>query len=486
VLTVGSAAAGGYDAGEILRSTEGNGWAIKLEVGDRLLIRNVSQTASETERHRFALADLYVGFPLHPLDGGGPIGPWQFTFFDEGIYVISDAHKHGKALIAVGDVDLGGYTPVTYILDEIRVRDAAFELRMGDVAVWGYDAGSRVRTDKVDGVTITINVGDKLVFPDGITAGGSNSDTHKFNLDVLNLAVDLPPGTDSNPGIEFTFDKAGTYPIYDSTHPSGHGTDFLIVVNPEPSGAPLPVTYILDEVRVRDGAFELRMGDVALWGYDAGSRVRSDKVDEIRVFLNAGDKLVFPDGITAGGSNDTTNHFSLDVLSLNVELPPGTDSNPGIEFLFEEAGTYQVYDSSDPTNAKGKFVIYVKDATALPATYILDEVRVRDGAFELRMGDVALWGYDAGSRVRSDKVDAIRVVLNAGDKLVFPDGITAGGSNDTTNYFSLDVLSLNVELPPGTDSNPGIEFKFDEAGVYPVYDSSDPTNAKGKFWIIVL
>jgi hypothetical protein len=143
-----------------------------------------------------------------------------------------------------------------------------------------------------------------------------------------------------------------------------------------------------------------------------------------------------------------------------------------------------VYDSSDPTNAKGNFFIYVKDATALPSTYILDEIRVRDDAFELRLGTSAVWGYEAEARVRSDE-GGIRVVLNAGDKIVLPDGITAGGSNETTSFFSVDVLGLDVELPPGTDSNPGIELVFDEAGVYPVYDSSDPTNAKGNFWIIV-
>lgn len=485
VLTVGATAAGGYEAGEVLRSTEGNGWAIKLEIGDKLSIHDIRQVDSETNRHRFALADLSVGFPLHPLDGGGPVGPWRFTFFDEGIYAIADAHKHGKALIAVGDVDLGGYTPVTYILDEIRVRDTAFELRMGTSPAWGYDAEARIRTDEADNVTITINEGDKIVLPDGITAGGSNADTHKFNLDVLGLDVDLPPDTDSNPGIELVFDTAGTYKIYDSLHPDGHGGDFLIVVNPEPSGAPLPVTYILDEVRVRDGAFELRMGDSPAWGYAAEERVRSDEVDEIRVFLNMGDKLVLPDGITAGGSNETTSFFSLDVLGLDVELPPDTDSNPGIELLFEEAGSYQIYDSSDPTHAKGGFMIYVKDATALPMTYILDEIRVRDGAFELRLGDAPVWGYEAEARVRSDEVDAVRVVLNAGDKVVLPDGITAGGSNESTNFFSLDVLGLDIELPPDTDSNPGIELVFEEAGVYRLYDSSDPTNAKGDFFFVV-
>jgi len=482
VLTVGDVAAGGYEAGEVLRSTEGNGWAIMLDIGDKLVIKDIRQTGSDL-KHRFALPDMSVGFPLHPLDNGGPLTPWRFTFFDEGIYVIGDAHKHGKAVIAVGDVDLGGYVPVTYILDEIRVRDSAFELRMGDTAFWGYDAEARIRTDKADSVTITINEGDTIVLPDGITAGGSNSDIHKFNLDVLGLAVDLPPDTDSNPGIKLTFDTAGTYKIYDSLHPTGHGNDFVIIVNPEPAGGPLPVTYILDEIRVRDGAFELRMGADAAWGYEAEARIRSDKVDEVRIFLNAGDKLVLPDGITAGGSNETTSFFTIDVLGLDVELPPDTDSNPGIELLFEESGTYRVYDSSDPTNAKGAFFIYVKDATALPSTYILDEVRVRDGAFELRLGDSPAWGYEAEERVRSDKVDAIRVVLHAGDKLVLPDGITAGGSNETTNFFSLDVLGLNIELPPDTDSNPGIELAFDEAGVYPVYDSTDP--AKGNFWIIV-
>jgi plastocyanin len=483
VLTVGDVAAGGYEAGEVLRSTEGNGWAILLDIGDRLVIEDIRQTDADLNHHRFALPDLSVGFPLHPLDDGGPLTPWRFTFYDEGIYVIADAHKHGKAVIAVGDVDLGGYVPLTYILDEIRVRDDSFELRMGDTAFWGYDAEARIRSADGETITITVNVGDKITFPDGITAGGSNADTHKFNIDVLGLDVDLPAGTDSNPGIEFTFSEAGTYAVYDALHPNGHG-DFVIVVNPEPSGAPLPATYILDEIRIRDTAWELRMGSGALWGYEAEARVRSDEVGDIRIFLNMGDKLVFPDGLTSGSSSLATYFVTIDGIDANYEVPIGEDTNPGVEFLFEEAGTYQVYDSSDPTNAKGNFFIYVKDATALPSTYILDEIRVRDDAFELRLGTSAVWGYEAEARVRSDE-GGIRVVLNAGDKIVLPDGITAGGSNETTSFFSVDVLGLDVELPPGTDSNPGIELVFDEAGVYPVYDSSDPTNAKGNFWIIV-
>ena len=486
VLTVGANAAGGYEAGDVLKSSEGNGWAIRLDIGDTLLIRDVHQSDVEfgSARHRFALPDLFVGFPLHPLDDGGPVTPWKFTFFDEGIYLITDAHKHGKAVVAVGDVDLGGYTPITYVLDEVRIRDAAFELRMGASPAWGYDADARVRTDQLENVTITINVGDKIVFPDGLTAGSSNTATHFFTIDVLGANYEVPSGTDTNLGIEFSFSEAGTYRVYDSAHPDGHG-DFFIVVNPEPSGAPLPVSYILDEIRIRDTAWELRMGESPAWGYDAGARVRSDQLDEISIFLNVGDKLVFPDGLTSGSSSLATYFVTIDGLGANYEVPIGTDTNLGIEFLFEEAGTYRVYDSSDPTHAKGKFYIYVKDATALPTSYILDEIRIRDTAWELRMGSTSFWGYDAGARIRSDELGEVRIVLNAGDKIVFPDGLTSGSSSLATYFVTIDTLGANYEVPIGTDTNLGIELVFETPGVHRLYDSSDPTNAKGDFFIVV-
>jgi len=50
---------------------------------------------------------------------------------------------------------------------------------------------------------------------------------------------------------------------------------------------------------------------------------------------------------------------------------------------------------------------------------------------------------------------------------------------------TIDELGANYEVPVGADTNLGIEFKFDTPGIFRVYDSSDPDNLKGDFFIIV-
>jgi hypothetical protein len=484
-LTVGAAPAGGYESGQVLDSSEGDGWVLKLDVGDKLVVGTIGQASGAAEWHRFSLPDLGVSFPLSPDEGGSSVTNWRFTFFEEGIYALKDAHNHGKAWIAVGDVDLGGYQSVTYVLDQIRVRDAALELRVGDVSQFGYEAGARPTTADGD-ITLTINATDKIVFTNGFVTSSGNLGTYNLTIAELGIDVVLPPGSDTNQGIELTFDEPGTYEVTDSANPDRlQGGKLTILVNPKPSGAPLPVTHVLDQIRLRDTAWELRMGSEALWGYEAAARIRTDETGDISIFLNKGDKIVFTNGFVTPSGNVATYVLAIEGLGVHVSLPPGSDTNQGIELAFDEPGVYEVTDPSDPDHVQGKFFIYVKDAAALPATYILDEIRLRDDAYELRMGTEALWGYDPEARVLSSEVGTIRVVLNAGDKIVLPDGLTAGSSNTVTANITIDAIGLNVTVPPGTDTNQGIELKFDEPGVYEVYDSVDPERVQGEFFIIV-
>ena len=69
--------------------------------------------------------------------------------------------------------------------------------------------------------------------------------------------------------------------------------------------------------------------------------------------------------------------------------------------------------------------------------------------------------------------------------MVFPDGLTSGSSSLATYFVTIDELGANYEVPVGADTNLGIEFKFDTPGIFRVYDSSDPDNLKGDFFIIV-
>ena len=358
VITMGPEAGGGFEAGEVARSKEGDGWAIWLDPGDKVFVREISQSPTAVDRHQFAMPDLGVGFPLHEIDAGGPVTNWKFTFYDEGLYAIRDAHNHGRAFFAVGDVDLTAYTPVTYILDEIRVRDDVWELRTGTDPLWGYEAEQRVRTDEVGDIRIFLNAGDKIVFPDGLTGSSGNAATYFVTIDEIGLDAEVPPGEDTNPGIELEFPEPGVYRLYDSSDPEHTKGNFFIIVATPPTGQ--PATYELDEIRVRDDVWELRIGATAYWGYEVEQRVRTDEVGDIRIAINAGDKIVFPDGLTGSSGNAATYFVTIDEIGLDAEVPPGEDTNLGIELVFEEPGVYRLYDSSDPEHTKGNFFIIVQ------------------------------------------------------------------------------------------------------------------------------
>ena len=60
----------------------------------------------------------------------------------------------------------------------------------------------------------------------------------------------------------------------------------------------------------------------------------------------------------------------------------------------------------------------------------------------------------------------------------------AAATRPPTNV-TIDGVGLDAEVPPGEDTNLGIELVFEEPGVYRLYDSSDPDHTKGNFFIIV-
>ena len=126
--------------------------------------------------------------------------------------------------------------PVVYTLDEIKVRDTIFEVRMGDTLAWGYGddprsaAADRIRTDEVGDIVITINVGDSLVFPDGLTTSSGNSETHYFTIDALSVDLPAAPNEDIEPGFIIAPAEAGAYRLYCSAHPDAHGSVFIVVL----------------------------------------------------------------------------------------------------------------------------------------------------------------------------------------------------------------------------------------------------------------
>ena len=140
----------------------------------------------------------------------------------------------------VPEVAVGGPaaapTGTVYTLAEMRLRDGLFELRMGDTTAWGYNAGDRPRSGPYQGepgqdIVMTINVGDSIVFPDGLVSSGSSSTaTHYFTIAELDINEAIPIGLDTNFGFTIAPTEPGEYRIYCSAHPDDHGNVTLVVL----------------------------------------------------------------------------------------------------------------------------------------------------------------------------------------------------------------------------------------------------------------
>ena len=506
-LRIGPEPRFGYDADARIKSNEDGGWIIQLDPGDKLTVSRISQSSSRsTTPHSFTIADLGVNFPLDELEGGGRVEPWTFTFFDEGVYVVGDAHgdEHGTAYILVGDVEIGGYLPVTYTLDEIRVRDTVFELRMGDTIAWGYGndprsaEADRIRTDEVGDIIITINLGDSLVFPDGLTGSNSSTETHFITIDAFGINAEIAPGADTNLDLVIQPTETGTFRLYCSAHPDPavHG-NFFIVVNEPPADAPAPVVYTLDQIRLRDAAIELRMGDTTAFGFNAGDRVTSADGNVVTITINAGDSLVFPAGFTGSSSNTATHFLTIDELGIDIAVEIGNrETALGFIITPTEPGSYRVYCSAHPDD-HGSFTIVaeaVASGAPAPVNFVLQMVRVRDDIMDFRMGETTAWGYEAGMRVESGPgydtdpgQDGVFLTINLGDSISFERGINGSNGNTGTHFFTIDELKINIELPPNGQDQAGEGFTITPTAVgnLRVYCSAHPDD-HGIIYIIVV
>ncbi|MCH7607440.1 MAG: hypothetical protein IIC94_02565 [Chloroflexi bacterium] len=251
-LRMGATAYFGYDAEQRIPTIPGLIEIVfgPIQVGDTISFARCRQSGSRsTKEHRLTIDLFGLDHNLYGDTGGGPIGDsddtsnnCEFTFNEPGEFIFydsTDPDDHGVAKVIVEGEAIAMSEPVVYTLDELRVRETVFELRMGDTIAWGYgdnplstDA-DRIRTDEVGDITITINVGDSLVFPDGLTSSGSNLSSHFITIDELGIDIEIPvdDGGGIQPGYTITPTEAGTFRLYCSAHPEpeAHGNFFIVV-----------------------------------------------------------------------------------------------------------------------------------------------------------------------------------------------------------------------------------------------------------------
>ena len=241
------------------------------------------------------------------------------------------------------------------------MRDEAIELRMGSTAHWGYDVAQRVRTDEVENITITINAGDTLEFPDGFTGSSGNTIVHVFTIDELGISINVGPGEDTSLGYKITPTEPGTYLIYDAANPD-LGSIAIVARVPGPP----PAVHTLRSIRVRDTLFDVRLGDEAALGYPAGYHAESGPFEgrpgeDVLMTINLGDSIVFENGVNGSNRNTESHFFTIDALGIDVELPPDGEDRLGSNFTIAptEVGTLRLYCSAHP-DAHGSILIVVQ------------------------------------------------------------------------------------------------------------------------------
>ena len=229
---------------------EGEGRAANIDA----LAENALRQANETGAFAVTLAAIRPS-DGHPLDEawgkrGGVLVAWLWDVDTDALLASTPFIMCGsdgenawcdaaQDSAVVPDVVVAGPSaaPIgtVYTLDEIRFRDGLFELRMGDTPAWGYAAEERIWSGPYEGnpvqdIVLTINVGDSIVFPDGLVSSSSSStSTHYFTIDELGINEEIPIGMDTNFGFTLAPTEPGEYRIYCSAHPDGHGKMTLVV-----------------------------------------------------------------------------------------------------------------------------------------------------------------------------------------------------------------------------------------------------------------
>ncbi|MCH8974189.1 MAG: hypothetical protein IH869_03855 [Chloroflexi bacterium] len=507
-LRMGATAYFGYDAEQRIPTIPGLIEIVfgPIQVGDTISFARCRQSGSRsTVTHHLTLDVL--GFDAVLDDGrfgadppGGAVGDsddtsnnCEFTFNEPGeflFYDSTDPDGHGVAKVIVeGEAMAGG--PTTWLMDQFVVEDGKYELRMGDTAMFGYDAEQRVPTiaGLIEIVFGPIQVGDTVVFGRCRQSGSRSTKEHRLTVEKLgldhNLFGDTGGGSigDSddpdNNCVFGPFTEPGEYIIDDSTDPGEHGVAKFVVEGEAVMAA--GVTWTIDRWSVEDGIIDMRMSDEGYWGYSAGQR----DITDWTITVNVGDTLDILTFARSGSRSTIDHHITIEGLGID-EANPDRDAGT-YSITFDTPGTFLVDDILDPGEHGVNTIIVLGDTMmAEPVVYTLDEIRVRDTVFELRMGDEALWGYDAGLRVRTDEVGDITISINVGDTLVFPDGLTGSGSATETHFITIDEFGIDAEIAPGADTNLGLEITPTQAGTFRLYCSAHPDPAvHGNFFIVV-
>ena len=333
-------------------------------------------------------------------------------------------------------------------------------LRVGPDGLSGYEPGSEISSQEGDGIVLTYELGDNLEIDIRASATASTG-LHGLNISELFIDELFAPG-DVFRGFSRELGQAGEFKVIDPYSEQGQFTIAVVGVEIRP-----PQIFEVDQIVLRDGLFEIRVGAEGKWGYPADARPLSTDPGGIVMKFIVGDTLKASRVRISGSSSTTAHGFAVPELGIQEVYELGSDDGT-FEYTFTQTGEYTVVDPHGDDHGVWKIVIKEGAGVPVPMTYIVDSFVLEDGSWELRVGPDAKWGYPPDARAQSTDGEGFVMEFNVGDTLVI-NRLRSSGSRSTVSHgFSIPELGVEESREPGADAS--FEITFSQAGEFQIVD----------------
>ncbi len=269
--------------------------------------------------------------------------------------------------------------PVAWLVERWEINDDKWLIRIGDTDKWGHAAGEEVPSNTAEGFTVTVRQGD-IIYLESLRSSSSGT-TRTHNFSITEYGIDIPVSSGDRFPYTFTADKMGEFAIHDSLG-DDHGPATLIVLAAgewsagaanQPDAAEWQAEQdaiaaaaaaeaaggivAVDEIKVEDGLYELRVGTEPLFGYEANARPKSTDVGGIVITMKVGETLKIGE-ISSSGSRSTMAHgFSIVELGVEFIIPAGESAGKNIEIKFDKAGEFNIIDTVGDIRGIAKIIV---------------------------------------------------------------------------------------------------------------------------------
>ena len=345
--------------------------------------------------------------------------------------------------------------------NEIVIEDGRWVLRVGPEGISGYEPGSEISSQEGDGIVLAYELGDNLEIDIRASATASTG-IHGLAIPELFIEEVLAPG-DVFRGFSRELGTAGDFKVTDPfSEEQGQFTIVVVGVEVRP-----PQVFEIDQIVLRDGLFEIRVGAEGRWGYPADARPLSTDPGGVVMKFIVGDTLKVGTVRISGSASTTAHGFASEELGFEEIFELGAEERT-FEYTFTQAGEYVITDPHGDDH--GLWTIVVKEGAGVPApvTYTIDDFVLEDGNWELRVGPDAKWDYAPDARIQSSDPGGIVMTFNVGDTLAITELRSSGSRSTIDHGFSIPGLGVEEVRAPG-DGAP-LEITFSEAGEFQIVD----------------